>query len=143
MDVISGLKISQRQEYDAAGKRWPVTVVKLDKSDQLDKLAVGDKIKVTGQSKGKGFQGVVRRHGFKGGPKTHGQSNRQRHPGAIGSGTTPGRVYKGKKMAGHMGNVQATIRNLLVFAVKPEENQLLIRGLVPGGRNSLVKIVKI
>ena len=92
--------------------------------------------------KGKGFAGVVKRHGFKGGPKTHGQSDRQRHPGAIGQTTTPGRVYKGKRMAGHMGNVQRTVVGLSVFAVKPEENLLMVRGLVPGPIGGLLKIKK-
>lgn len=107
-----------------------------------DILVLGDKVKVTGISKGKGFAGVVKRHGFKGGPKTHGQSNRQRHPGSIGQTTTPGRVYKGKRMAGHMGNVQRTVSGLRIFAIKPEENLLLIKGLVPGAKGGLIKIVK-
>lgn len=107
-----------------------------------DVFAAGDKVKVTGISKGKGFAGVVKRYHFKGGPKTHGQSDRERAPGSIGSTTTPGRVYKGKKMAGHMGNVQKTVLGLEVFAVKPEENLLLIKGLVPGNKKSLIKITK-
>lgn len=107
-----------------------------------DVFAAGDKVKVTGISKGKGFQGVVHRHHFKGGPKTHGQSDRQRHPGSIGQTTTPGRVYKGKRMAGHMGAERVTVKNLTVFAVKPEENLLLIQGLVPGAKNTLLTITK-
>ena len=79
------------------------------KLDQV--FSIGDAIKVEGISKGKGFQGGVRRWGFHGGPKTHGQSDRHRAPGSIGSGTTPGRVYKGKKMAGHMGNVKSSVTN--------------------------------
>lgn len=129
--------------------------IKFDKLDQSNKFAVGekitisdsfvagDKVKVMGISKGKGFQGVVRRHGFAGGPKTHGQSDRQRHPGSIGQTTTPGRVYKGKRMAGHMGSAKVTVRNLQVFAIKPEENLLIIRGLVPGATGGLLKIAKI
>lgn len=209
MNTFYGFKLGQSQEYDEAGKRWPVTLVrvepvtvvgwktseksgydavqitlgskkhtnkpvsgffknlpeklspkyireiKLDKSDQLDKFAPGEKVsiadvfaagdlvKVSGVTKGKGFQGVVRRHGFKGGPHTHGQSDRERHPGSIGQTTTPGRVYKGKRMAGHMGTTQATVRNLKVFAVKPEENLLLVTGLVPGAQNGLLTIVKL
>lgn len=107
-----------------------------------DVFATGDKVKVSGITKGKGFAGVVKRHGFAGGPKTHGQSNRQRHPGSIGSTTTPGRVYKGKKMAGHMGNVKATVKNLSVFAITPEQNLLVVKGLIPGPTGSLVKISK-
>lgn len=113
-----------------------------------DKLVIsdvfnqGDKVKVTGTSIGKGFAGVMKRHGFHGGPATHGQSNRPRHPGSIGSTTTPGRVFKGKKMAGHMGVDTATVRNLEVFKVLPEENLILIRGLVPGNVGGLVTITK-
>lgn len=99
----------------------------------------GDKIDVTGTSKGKGFQGVVRRHGFHGGPKTHGQSDRWRAPGSVGSGTTPGRVYKGKRMAGRMGGDQVTVRGLEVVSVT--ENEILIKGLVPGHRTGLLQIV--
>lgn len=99
----------------------------------------GDKIDVTGTSKGKGFQGVVRRHGFRGGPKTHGQSDRWRAPGSIGSGTTPGRIYKGKRMAGRMGGDQVTVRGLEVVSVT--ENEILIKGLVPGHRTGLLQIV--
>ncbi len=102
----------------------------------------GDKIQVTGISKGKGFQGVVKRHHFKGGPRTHGQSDRERAPGSIGQTTTPGRVYKGKRMAGRMGNDRVTIKNLEVVAIDPEKNILTIKGLVPGGRNSLLIIQK-
>jgi len=112
------------------------------KLDISEIFKAGDLVKVTGISKGKGFAGVVKRHGFKGGPKTHGQSNRQRHPGSIGQTTTPGRVYKGKRMAGHMGNAQATVTGLTVFAIKPEENLLEINGLVPGGKGGLVKITR-
>jgi large subunit ribosomal protein L3 len=107
-----------------------------------DFFTVGDKIKVSGTSKGKGFAGAVKRHNFKGGPKTHGQSDRQRAPGAIGSTTTPGRVYKGKRMAGHMGNETKTVTNLSVFSFKPEENTLVVRGLIPGSNGGLVKITK-
>lgn len=101
----------------------------------------GDIIKVTGISKGKGYAGVVKRHHFKGGPRTHGQSDRERAPGSIGQTTTPGRVYKGKRMAGRMGHVVATIRNLQIVAVTDEE--LLIKGLIPGIIGNVVSIEKI
>lgn len=107
-----------------------------------DVLTPGDIIKVTGTSKGKGFQGVVKRHGFHGGPKTHGQSDRERHPGSIGSTTTPGRVYKGKRMAGRMGGDTVTIKNLLVMDIDNEKNILLLKGLVPGAKNGLLTITK-
>lgn len=99
-----------------------------------------DKVDVTGISKGKGFQGVVKRWGFHGGPKTHGQSDRHRAPGSIGSGTTPGRVYKGKKMAGRMGGDVQTIKNLKIIVVDEENNLIAVKGAVPGKKGSLVMI---
>ncbi len=106
-----------------------------------DVLKPGDIVDVTAVSKGKGFAGVVKRHHFKGGPRTHGQSDRERAPGSIGQTTTPGRVYKGKRMAGRMGHTQATIKNLKIVDVK--EALILIKGLVPGGKNSIITIKKI
>jgi len=102
----------------------------------------GDLVDVTGVSKGKGFAGVVKRHHFAGGPKTHGQSDRHRHAGSIGATTSPGRVFKGMRMAGHMGDERVTVRNLEVFRADPERNLLLIRGAVPGNRNGLLLIRK-
>jgi large subunit ribosomal protein L3 len=102
----------------------------------------GDKVDVIGISKGKGFAGVVKRHHFKGGPKTHGQSDRQRAPGAIGSTTTPGHVWKGMKMAGHLGNSRVTALNLEVYSADSARNILLIDGAVPGAKNSLVIVRK-
>jgi large subunit ribosomal protein L3 len=101
---------------------------------------VGDKVDVTGTSKGKGFAGVVKRHGFRGGPKTHGQSDRWRAPGSIGAGSTPGRVFKGMRMAGRMGNERVTVQNLKVALVDPDKNILAVRGAVPGGKNGLIII---
>jgi large subunit ribosomal protein L3 len=102
----------------------------------------GDLVDVTGMSRGKGFAGVVKRHGFAGGPKTHGQSDRHRHPGSIGATTSPGRVLKGTRMAGHMGNRRVTVRQLEVLKADPERNLLLIKGAVPGGKNGLLLITK-
>jgi large subunit ribosomal protein L3 len=102
----------------------------------------GERVTLVGTSKGKGFQGVVKRHGFAGGPKTHGQSDRWRAPGSIGSGTTPGRVLKGLRMAGRMGNDRVTVKNLLVVRADPERNLLLVRGAVPGPREALVAVSK-
>ncbi|MCS6956335.1 MAG: 50S ribosomal protein L3 [Patescibacteria group bacterium] len=99
----------------------------------------GDKIVISGISKGKGFQGVVKRHGFAGGPRTHGRSHNERAPGSIGMTTTPGRVFKGKRMAGRMGGQRVTIRGLEVVGIK--ENQLIIKGLVPGPKGNLLEIV--
>lgn len=102
----------------------------------------GDEVKVTGTTKGRGFAGVVKRWGFAGGPKTHGQSDRHRAPGSIGQTTTPGRVYRGKHMAGHMGVAKLTVTGLEVVDVDPEKNLLIIKGAVPGHKNSLVIIEK-
>ena len=99
---------------------------------------VGDKVSVSGRSKGKGFQGVVKRYHFAGGPRTHGQSHSERAPGSIGQTTTPGRVYKGKRMAGRMGGERVTIRNLEVVEVT--DKSISVKGLVPGGRNGLLEI---
>lgn len=102
----------------------------------------GDVVDVVGTSKGRGFAGGVKRHHFHGGPKTHGQSDRHRAPGSIGSGTTPGRVRKGLRMAGHMGDHQVTVKNLRVFQADTERGVLLLEGAVPGGVNGLVRIRK-
>jgi large subunit ribosomal protein L3 len=116
--------------------------VKVGDKVDVSLFKAGDLVDIIGISKGKGFAGVVKRHHFRGGPKTHGQSDRTRHPGAIGSTTYPGRVWKGLRMAGHMGSEQVTIRNLEVFQANPEKNLLLVRGAVPGARNGLVLIKK-
>jgi large subunit ribosomal protein L3 len=100
----------------------------------------GDLVDVAGISKGKGFAGTVKRHHFAGGPSTHGQSDRQRAPGSIGSNTFPGHVFKGHRMAGHMGHARATIQNLEVVEVLPEKHVLLIRGALPGPNKSLLEI---
>jgi len=112
--------------------------------DKLDVslFKAGDIIDVTGVSKGHGFAGVIKRHGFHGGPKTHGQSDRHRAPGSIGAGSSPGRVWKGTKMAGHMGVDRVTVRHLKVVAADAENNRLLVRGAVPGARNGLLIIRK-
>jgi large subunit ribosomal protein L3 len=114
----------------------------LGESITADVFSVGDRISITGTSKGKGFAGVVKRHHFKGGPKSHGQKDKQRAPGSIGAGTTPGRVWKGQRMAGHMGMEQVTIRNLLVAAIDLERNIILIKGAVPGPPNKLLILRK-
>lgn len=101
----------------------------------------GDIVNITGISKGKGYAGGVKRYHFKGGPRTHGQSDRERAPGSIGSNTTPGRVWKGKRMAGHMGTDTVTVKNLKVMFA--DDNYILVKGLVPGGRNNLLIIKKV
>lgn len=107
-----------------------------------DVFVAGERVDVKGVSKGRGFQGGVKRHGFHGGPRTHGQSDRLRAPGSSSSGTTPGRVYKGKRMAGHMGNAPVTVSNLRVELVDPERNLLAVRGAVPGARGGLLVITE-
>lgn len=106
-------------------------------------LKVGDTVSVMGVSKGKGFASGIKRYGFRGGPRTHGQSDRERAPGSIGQTTTPGRVYRGKKMAGNMGRDQVTIKNLKVIAVSEESNEILISGQVPGTVGTLLTITKL
>jgi large subunit ribosomal protein L3 len=114
----------------------------LGQSIGVDLFEEGDIVNVVGKSKGRGFAGGVKRYHFHGGPKTHGQSDRHRAPGSIGSGTNPGRVRKGLRMAGHMGDRKVTVKNLRVFQANPERNVLLIEGSVPGGFDGLVRITK-
>ena len=121
------------------------SVENLKEGDQLkvDVFEVGDQVDITGVSKGKGFAGGIKRHGFHRGPKTHGQSDRERAPGSAGAGSTPGRVFKGKRMPGHMGSARVTSQNIRVELVDPERNLLGVRGSVPGGRGSVVMIKEI
>lgn len=120
------------EETDTVGKEVNI--------DQL--FAVGDTIRVTGTSKGKGFASAIKRHGFKGGPRTHGQSDRERAPGSIGSTTTPGRVFKGKRMAGRMGSDRVTVRNLTIVGIDVEKHTITVKGLVPGSQDGLLIIAK-
>ena len=106
----------------------------------LDIFTEGEKIDVIGRSKGRGFAGTMKRHGFGGGPRTHGQSDRARAPGSIGGGTTPGKVFKGLKMAGHMGNRRITVKGLEIVKVDTDRNILAVKGGIPGAPNSLVQI---
>ena len=108
----------------------------------VDIFEPGEIVDVIGKSKGRGFAGTMKRHGFAGGPRTHGQSDRQRAPGSIGGGTTPGKVFKGLKMAGHMGNRRVTTKGLEVVRVDAERNLLMVKGGVPGAPNSPVTIRK-
>jgi large subunit ribosomal protein L3 len=109
-----------------------------------DLFKKGDKVKISGTSKGRGFQGVVKRHHFGGvGMTTHGQSDRVRAPGSIGASSFPSRVFKGMRMAGRMGGKRATIRNLEIVDILPEQNLMLVKGGVPGPINGLLEIVKL
>jgi large subunit ribosomal protein L3 len=106
-----------------------------------DLFSAGDLVDVTGVSKGKGFAGVIKRHNFKRGPKTHG-SDHHRAPGSIGPGTTPGRVYKGMRMSGHMGDERVTVKKVRVVRTDPERNLLLVNGSLPGSRNAVILVKK-
>ncbi|GIV42715.1 MAG: 50S ribosomal protein L3 [Vicingaceae bacterium] len=109
----------------------------------VDFFNEGEYVDVTGITKGKGFQGVVKRHGFAGvGGQTHGQHNRQRHPGSIGACSTPSRVFKGMRMAGRTGGKKEHIENLQVLKVIPEKNLLVVKGSVPGHKGSIIKVQK-
>ena len=117
--------------------------LKVGESITVEQFAAGDFIKVKGTSKGKGFQGVMKRYNFKGvGMATHGQKNRQRHPGSIGQSSDPSRVMKGLRMAGRMGGDTVSIANLEVVDVFPDKNIILLKGSVPGTRNSYLEIYK-
>ena len=144
------LKSPQRGHLKEMGQFRYLREFRVDDAETVtigDKVDVnlfqeGDRVDVTGVSKGKGFAGVVKRHGFAGGPKTHGQSDRHRHGGSIGATTSPGRVFKGMRMAGHMGGERVTVRRLEVLAADPDRNLLLLKGAVPGNRNGLLLIRK-
>jgi len=125
---IREMRLTKPEEL-SVGQVWTVEVFK-----------PGEKVNVTGTSKGKGFQGVMRRHRFGGAQITHGQSDRQRAPGSIGASSYPSRVFRGQRMAGHMGHARVTARNLKVAGIDVENNLIMLRGAVPGPRNGLVII---
>ena len=117
--------------------------VKAGETITVDLFSEGDFVDIQGTSKGKGFQGVVKRHGFGGvGQSTHGQHNRLRAPGSVGACSYPAKVFKGMRMAGQMGNQKVTIQNLQVIRVMPEHNVLIIKGSIPGSKGSIVLIEK-
>lgn len=137
--TLKGRKLQMSQIFMDNGKVVPVTVVELDSANSV-KLAdnfLNKDVVVVGKSKGKGFTGGIKRWGFRKQGETRGASNKVRAPGAIGS-QTPGRVYKGKKMAGHKGNVQITVKGLKIVSINPDLNQLMVSGPIPGARNSEV-----
>jgi large subunit ribosomal protein L3 len=106
-------------------------------------FVAGEIVDVIGTSKGRGFAGVMKRHNFHGGPKTHGQSDRWRHSGSVGSGTTPGRTFKNMRMAGHLGDDRVTVKNLRILSVDAERNIVALRGAIPGPKGGLVMIRKL
>ncbi len=119
-----------------------VESVKVGDEIHVDIFKKGDIISVTGTSKGKGFQGTMKRHNFSGGPASHGQKDRLRAPGSIGASSSPSRVWKGMKMSGHMGNETITIGNIEIVEIRSDKNILLVKGSVPGSRNGILKLVK-
>jgi len=137
---IKAKKIGMSQIWKG-DKVIPISILRVESKDRNDlkELEVGTKVIVRGRSKGKGFQGVVKRHGFHGGPKSHGQKDRHRAPGSIGA-TAPQRVLPGKKMAGRMGNDRITLKAVLIEKVEPEKGEIALRGPVPGMKKSFVMI---
>jgi len=133
-------KVSVKREFrlDAAATEAYTVGQKLD----VTLFAAGDEVDVIGVSKGKGFSGHIKRHHFKRGPKTHG-SDHHRAPGSIGPGTTPGRVYKGMRMAGHLGDARITVKKLRVVRADAERNLLLVKGSVPGAPHALILVKKV
>ena len=126
--VLREFRVSDPSEYEVG------------QAIQADIFAVGQHVDVVGKIKGRGFAGAIKRHGFHGGAKTHGQTDRARATGAIGACTWPGRVWKGKKMPGHMGNTRKTSQNVEVVLADPERNLLLVMGSVPGPNGGLVLV---
>jgi large subunit ribosomal protein L3 len=125
-------------------KGFDMNTLKIGDEIKVEMFSEGELIKVRGTTKGKGFQGVMRRHGFGGvGGTTHGQSDRLRAPGSIGASSYPSRVFKGQRMAGRMGNQVVTVSNLVVVKIIPQENIIMVKGAVPGAQNSIVELIKI
>jgi 50S ribosomal protein uL3 len=140
-NVLTGKKLNMTQIFADNGKVLAVTCLALDEAfkDKLEDDFLGKAVVVVGYSKGRGFAGGMKRWGFKGGPATRGQSTSPRQTGSIGS-QTPGRVRKGKKMAGHLGNKQVTVKGLKIVGLEKEPAKIMVSGPVPGARNSKVKI---
>ena len=132
----SGAQLKHLREFRADD----VSAFRVGQTLNVTQFQEGDLVDVTSTTKGRGFQGVMKRHGFAGGPKSHGQKDRNRAPGSIGAGTYPGRVVKGKRMPGHMGNRRVTARKLRVEKVDAERNLLMVRGAVPGARSTLIAV---
>ena len=149
-DVVRKLSKPEAGQLKDLPKVSTIREFRVDSVDDLtvgqtisleDLFAAGDLVDVTGVSKGKGFAGHIKRHHFKRGPKTHG-SDHHRAPGSIGPGTTPGRVYRGLKMAGHMGDERVTIKKVRVIGTDPKRNLLLVKGSLPGARGGLILVKK-
>lgn len=140
MTKIKGIKLKMTQIWDN-DLVYGVTPIKFEPNADLSIVKVGEKMKVSGFTKGKGFQGVVKRHGFHGGPKTHGQKNRHRAPGSIGS-TAPQRVLPGRRMAGHMGTTKTTTRNIKIVKINETDKLVYLNGSAPGNIGSKITLSK-
>ncbi|KKU32165.1 MAG: 50S ribosomal protein L3 [candidate division WWE3 bacterium GW2011_GWA1_46_21] len=136
--MLKGKKLNMSQLFEKTGRVVPVTLIRIFDGDLPQDLA-NKPVYITGFSKGKGFTGVMKKWNFSGGQATRGQSDKPRAPGAIGS-QTPGRVMRGKKMAGRQGNKQVTVKGLKIVEVYPDKNELAVSGPIPGARNSAVSI---
>jgi large subunit ribosomal protein L3 len=148
-------RLTQAERGHLRKKKLPLVrhlrEVDIDPNEELPKRGTsvdvnifqpGDIVDVIGTSKGKGFAGVMKRHNFKGGPRTHGQSDRARRPGSIGPGSTPGRVFKGTRMAGRMGHARVTVQNLRIVSIDADRNLLMIKGAVPGPTEGMLIVRK-
>lgn len=141
MEKIRAKKVNMTQIFAESGVVEAVTKLLLENEEDAGKLAEGANVTVSGTSKGKGFQGVVKRHKFKGGRRSHGQKHSEREPGSIGGGgRAGGRVAKGMRMAGRMGGDRVTVKNLHVVKVLPESKEVFISGAIPGRRGAKVEI---
>ncbi|MBI2414900.1 50S ribosomal protein L3 [candidate division WWE3 bacterium] len=139
--ILKGKKLNMSQIFLPNGKVVPVTLVELTSATSIENADnfLNKNVVVTGKSKGKGWAGVIKKWGFHRQPKTRGSSDKVRSAGAIGA-QTPGRVFKGKKMAGHQGDVIVTVKGLKIVQVMPEVNQVVVSGPIPGARNSLITL---
>jgi large subunit ribosomal protein L3 len=141
MNYIRAKKVNMTQLFRESGIVEPVTLVMLEKAEDLASLQEAGMVSVSGISKGKGFQGVVKRHGFKGGRRSHGQKHSEREAGSIGGGgRAGGRVAKGMRMAGRMGGDRVTVKNLRIAKIIPETNEVFIFGAIPGRRGTKIEI---
>ncbi len=140
MDITKGTKIKMTQIFKG-DVVYPVSVIRLEKKESAENFKEEELVTVSGTTKGHGWQGVVKRYSFGGGPQTHGQKNRLRAPGSIGS-TAPQRVLPGRKMAGRMGGARKTIKNLTIVSIDKENGLILLHGSVPGNNRSKVEIKK-
>lgn len=141
MEKIKAKKVNMTQIFAENGDVQAVTKLLLENESDLGNLAEGAAVTVSGTSKGKGFQGVVKRHKFKGGRRSHGQKHSEREPGSIGGGgRAGGRVAKGMRMAGRMGGERVTVKNLRITKILPESREVFISGAVPGRRGAKVEI---